>query len=84
MKIVIPPIAEQRAIAEVLGAVEEAIAKTEALIEAIAAAKHATMREILNTGRSARQCAAEAPSGSLGSGTHCRGRQPISRAIGEL
>lgn len=31
----LPPLAEQRAIAEVLGAVEEAIAETEALIEAI-------------------------------------------------
>ncbi len=35
VKIAIPPLAEQRAIAEVLGAVEEAIAKTEALIAAI-------------------------------------------------
>lgn len=33
--IFLPPLAEQRAIAEVLGAVEEAIAKTEALIEQI-------------------------------------------------
>mgnify|MGYP001299657981 CR=1 FL=1 len=32
----LPPLAEQRAIAEVLGAVEEAIAKTGALIEALA------------------------------------------------
>lgn len=46
----LPPLAEQRAIAEVLGAVEEAIAKTEALIEAIADAKHATMRELLTRG----------------------------------
>lgn len=46
----VPPLAEQRAIAEVLGAVEDAIAKTEALIEAIAAAKHATMRELLTRG----------------------------------
>lgn len=35
----IPPVAEQRAIAEVLGAVDEAIAKTEALIEVISSSK---------------------------------------------
>jgi type I restriction enzyme, S subunit len=46
----IPPLAEQRAIAHVLGAVEEGIAKTQALIEAIATAKHATMRELLTRG----------------------------------
>ncbi len=46
----LPPLAEQRAIAEVLGAVEEAIAKTQMLIEAIAAAKHTTMRELLTRG----------------------------------
>ncbi len=49
-KFALPPLAEQRAIAEVLGAVEEAIAKTETLIEAIADAKHATMRELLTRG----------------------------------
>ena len=49
-KFAIPPFAEQRAIAEVLGAVEAAIAKTEALIGAIAEAKHATMRELLSRG----------------------------------
>jgi len=46
----LPVPAEQRAIAEVLGAVEETIAKTEALIEAIADAKQATMRELLTRG----------------------------------
>ena len=50
LPIPVPVPAEQRAIAEVLGAVEEAIAKTEALIEAIAEAKHATMRELLTHG----------------------------------
>ena len=42
-KFALPPLAEQRAIADVLAAVEENITKTEALIEAIAAAKHATI-----------------------------------------
>lgn len=46
----IPPLAEQQAIAGVLGAVEEVIAKTEALIEAISQAKYATMRELLTRG----------------------------------
>ncbi|WP_426410387.1 restriction endonuclease subunit S [Bradyrhizobium ganzhouense] len=46
----IPPLAEQRAIAGVLGAVEEVIASTETLIKAIADAKHATMRELLTRG----------------------------------
>jgi type I restriction enzyme S subunit len=46
----LPPLAEQRAIAQVLSSVEDAIAKTEALIEAIAEAKHATMRELLTRG----------------------------------
>lgn len=46
----LPPLAEQRAIAEVLSAMEEAIAKTEALIETIAAAKHVTMRDLLTRG----------------------------------
>lgn len=50
VKIAIPPLAEQRAIAEVLGAVEEAIAKVEALIAALVNAKHATMRELLTRG----------------------------------
>lgn len=46
----LPPLAEQRAIADVLGAVEAAIRKTEALIGNIAHAKHATMRELLTRG----------------------------------
>jgi type I restriction enzyme S subunit len=46
----LPPLAEQRAIAEVVGAVEKAIAKTAAIIEAIVDAKHATMRELLTRG----------------------------------
>lgn len=46
----VPPLAEQRAIAEVLCAVETAIAKTEALIGAISDAKCATMRELLTRG----------------------------------
>jgi type I restriction enzyme, S subunit len=45
-----PEPSEQRAIADVLGAVEEAIALTEALIAKIAEAKHATMRELLTRG----------------------------------
>ena len=46
----LPPLPEQRAIADVLSAVEEAIDKTEALIAALAEAKHATMRELLTRG----------------------------------
>jgi len=46
----LPPLAEQRAIAKVLGTVEEAIAKIEALIVALVDAKHATMREMLTRG----------------------------------
>lgn len=46
----LPPLPEQRAIADVLSAVEEAIYKTEALIAALAEAKHATMRELLTRG----------------------------------
>ena len=49
-KFAIPPLAEQRAISEVLGAIEEAIARSEALIAALAEAKHATMRELLTRG----------------------------------
>ena len=43
----LPPIAEQRAIAEVLGAVEEAIAKTQALIEATSRALNSTLEWVL-------------------------------------
>jgi type I restriction enzyme, S subunit len=46
----IPTPAEQRAIAGVLRAVEEAIARAEALIDTIGKAKHATMRELLTRG----------------------------------
>ncbi|MDW9525437.1 hypothetical protein GOA61_18100 [Sinorhizobium meliloti] len=46
----LPPFAEQRSIADVLGAAEKAIRNTEALIESIAGAKHATMRELLTLG----------------------------------
>lgn len=46
----LPPLAEQRGIAEVLAAVEEAIAKMDALIAALVDAKHATMRELLTLG----------------------------------
>jgi type I restriction enzyme S subunit len=49
-RISLPPLGEQRAIADVLGAVEAAIRKTEALIVTIADAKHATMRELLTRG----------------------------------
>jgi type I restriction enzyme, S subunit len=50
VRISIPPLPEQRAIAEVLGAVDEAIAKTEVLIGGISEAKLATMRELLTRG----------------------------------
>jgi type I restriction enzyme S subunit len=50
VKIVIPPIAEQRAIAEVLESVEQGIAKTRTLIDSIKASKHAIMRELLTRG----------------------------------
>lgn len=46
----LPPLLEQQAIADVLGAVETAISKSEALIEAIADAKHASMRDLLTRG----------------------------------
>lgn len=50
VKINIPPLAEQRAIAEVLGAVEDAIKEREASITAIGEAKRAVMRELLTRG----------------------------------
>jgi type I restriction enzyme S subunit len=43
----LPPLAEQRGIAEVLGAVETAIAKTEALIDVLGVAKNAILEECL-------------------------------------
>lgn len=46
----LPPLAEQRAVAEMVGSVEKAIAKTVTLIETISGAKHATMREALTCG----------------------------------
>jgi type I restriction enzyme, S subunit len=46
----LPPLAEQRAIAEVLGAVEEAIAKQETIIYSIADVKLAVMRELFTRG----------------------------------
>lgn len=52
VKVAIPPLPEQRAIAEVLGSIDKSIAKTEALIEAIVDGKHATMRELLTVGSS--------------------------------
>lgn len=50
LPIPVPPPAEQRAIAVVLGSVEEAIARAEELIEAISVAKYATMRDLLTQG----------------------------------
>lgn len=50
LPIPVPAPAEQRAIAEVLRAAEAAIARAEAMIEALAEAKHATMRELLTRG----------------------------------
>ena len=49
-QIAVPPIPEQRAIAEVMDVLEETIAKTEALVEALVNTKHATMREMLTRG----------------------------------
>jgi type I restriction enzyme, S subunit len=46
----IPTPAEQRAIAGVLRAIEQTIARAEALIDTIGKAKHATMRELLTRG----------------------------------
>ena len=46
----IPPLAEQRAIAEVLAAVEGAIAKREAVINAVRDTKFSIMRELLTRG----------------------------------
>ncbi|MGY6570559.1 MAG: restriction endonuclease subunit S [Salinarimonas sp.] len=50
VQIAIPPLAEQRAIAEVLSTMEEAISSMAALIAALVDAKHATMRELLTRG----------------------------------
>lgn len=50
VKVNIPPFAEQRAIAEVLGAVEDVIAEREASITVIGEAKRAVMRELLTRG----------------------------------
>lgn len=50
VKVIIPPLAEQRAIADILSAVDVAINKTERLIQAIADAKRTTMRELLTRG----------------------------------
>jgi type I restriction enzyme S subunit len=47
IQIAIPPLAEQRAIAEVLGSVEEAIAKTEAMIDALATTKGEILEDLL-------------------------------------
>jgi type I restriction enzyme S subunit len=49
-QIPLPSLAEQRAIAEVLGTVGNAIAKAEAVIASIREAKHAVMRELLTLG----------------------------------
>ncbi|MCJ9669017.1 MULTISPECIES: restriction endonuclease subunit S [unclassified Neorhizobium] len=48
----IPPLAEQRAIAEVLGAVDNAIAKTEASIEAITQTLNKTVSWVLENAKS--------------------------------
>lgn len=50
VRVAIPPIREQSAISEVLGAAEASIAKADAMIAALAEAKHATMRELLTRG----------------------------------
>lgn len=50
VQVAIPPLAEQRAIAEVLGSVEQAIASLEELIATLVDVKHATMRELLTRG----------------------------------
>jgi len=46
----LPPLPEQRAIAEVLREAEAAIARAEATVAALAEAKHAAMRELLTRG----------------------------------
>lgn len=48
--IAIPPLPEQRAIAEVLGSVEEVISSLETLTATLVDAKRATMRELLTRG----------------------------------
>lgn len=50
IKIDVPPLVEQHAIAEVLGAIDEAITKHEASITAIGEAKRSVMRELLTRG----------------------------------
>ena len=50
LPIPVPAPSEQRAIAEVLRSVEEAIARTDEFIGALSDAKHATMRELLTRG----------------------------------
>lgn len=49
-KFALPPMPEQRAIAEVLLAAEAAIARAEVMIGALTDAKHAAMRELLTRG----------------------------------
>lgn len=49
-KLSVPPLAEQRAIAEVLGTVDEAIIEREAFITAIGEAKRSVMHELLTWG----------------------------------
>ena len=46
----LPSLPEQRAIADMLGAIEGAITRTHTLVDAIGTAKHATMRELLTRG----------------------------------
>ncbi|WP_236000849.1 restriction endonuclease subunit S [Agrobacterium leguminum] len=49
-QIAVPPLLEQRAIAEVMDALEATIAQTDALVAALVDAKYATMRELLTRG----------------------------------
>lgn len=49
-QIAVPPLPEQRAIADVMDALEGTIAKTETLIDTLVNAKRATMRELLTRG----------------------------------
>jgi type I restriction enzyme S subunit len=59
-KFFLPPLLEQRAIAEVLCAVDETIAKTEALIESIGAAKSEILEDSLRDGLAAGDANAKA------------------------
>lgn len=53
IKLPLPPLPEQRAIAEILSAIDETIVRGEALVGRLVVAKHAVMRQLLTRGHPA-------------------------------